>query len=77
MERDLVDESLQDSSCLFVVCQVQVPDRAVPTHHVDIAKLGCTGGQEGLDPVNEQEDMEVKVGHLAAACLDPVVPVPV
>ena len=53
------------------------PQEAILTHHVNIAKLGCTGGQEGPDPVDEEEDMEVKVGHLAATFLDPVVPVPV
>ena len=71
------DESPQDSNCLSVGCHVKVPNWAVPTHHVNIAKISCTSGQEGPDPVDEQEDMEVKVGHLAAACLDPVIPVPV
>ena len=58
-----------------MVGQVQVPNWSVPTHHVDAARLGCTGGQEGPDPVNEQKDVEVQVGHLTTTCFDPVIPV--
>ena len=40
-----------------MVGQVQIPNRAVPTHFV--AKLGCAGSQESPDPVNEQKNVEV------------------
>ena len=68
---------MQDFDCLGVVGQVQVPYRPVPTHHVYIAEIGCSRGQEGPDPVDEQIEVELQVGHLTATCFNPFIPVPV
>ena len=77
VEGDLVDKSLQDFDCLCVVGQVQFPYWSVPTHHVYVAEIGCSSGQESPYPVNKQIEVEVQAGHLTATCFDPVVPVPV
>ena len=42
-----------------MVDQVQIPNRAVPTHHVYVAELGRAGSQEIPDPVDERKDVEV------------------
>ena len=77
VEGDLVDKSLQDFDCLRVAGQVQVSYWSVPTHHVDVAEICCSSGQEGPYPVKKQIGIEVQVGHLTATCFNPVVPVPV
>ena len=62
---------------LFCGGSGQVPYRSAPTNHVYVAEIGCSGGQEGPDPGDEQIEVEVQVGHLNATCFDPVVLVPV
>ena len=42
-----------------MVGHVQVPNRAASAHRVNVAKLGRTDSQEGLDPGDEQENVEV------------------
>ena len=43
-EGDMVDEGFQYYDFLCVVGCVQVGDRSIPTHHVGIAEVGCSGG---------------------------------
>ena len=43
-----------------MVGQVQIPNWAVPTHHIYAAKLSCAGSQESSDPANEQKDETIK-----------------